>query len=226
MMVLYHLGVPLDEASAQRPRIGGYKEYSIDDPSYDVLIYSFDGRSRKEPVDVVKAGIKAIRRGGFRHTKKMTLIVFENLTARDKSHKVIFPYGIFLESSDIRNSSIPTKDLAKKPLVVSPMNWDRRINEWIYSTNADFEGPKITENPSYTKSAQIAEMGWFMDLDELKTKSEVTGKFGQPKYLVEENGKYSEVYLVDDVNRNQTGTVRIWYEADKVTKTGCYMENK
>lgn len=107
------------------------------------------------------------------------------------------------------------------------MNWNYKINDWVYSTNNfNSSEPKITENPNYVKSSAGLDKGWFLELDELKNRVEVHAKFGDPKYLVEDRGAHSEVYPVKDVNRNQTGIVRIWYDGDKVTKTGCYMENK
>ena len=107
------------------------------------------------------------------------------------------------------------------------MNWDNRINEWVYTTNnAVTSGPDVVDNANYTRSTNALDPGWFMHLDDLKSKEQVYGKFGVPKYYVRELGTYSEIYLVEDTDRGQAGTVRIWYNGDRVTKTGCYMENK
>jgi hypothetical protein len=218
---------PLDEASAQVPRLGQYKEFTIDDPVYDCLIYYFDGTKGSSPTEVVSGGIKAIRGGGFRHKKKMTLVIFCNLTTTGKSSEAIYPFGLFLESAAIRNHTIPVGNLASQPLVAHPMNWDGRISDWIYTTNnATKNGPDVAENANYVKFTNALERGWFMDLDNLTNKTEVYTKFGVPRYYVRESGTYSEIYPVDDTERGQAGTVRIWYDGDRVTNTGCYMTNK
>lgn len=218
-----HLGVPLDQASFERSRI--FTEFTIDDPSYDVLIYNFDGTKGNIPSEVMNAGLKAIRKGGLKNSKKMTLLIFCDLKAADRSHKAVFPYGLFLESAAIRDTRISTKDLANTTLVKSPMNWDYRINDWIYTTNnVSSTQPEVSENADYTKSTNALDKGWFLYLDDLTNKAEVYAKFGKPKYYVRERGTYSEVYPVDE--GDQAGTVRIWYEADKVTRTGSYETNK
>jgi hypothetical protein len=223
----YLLGVPLDDATARLPHVGTIQEYSIDDPNYDVLVYHFDGTSGSKPIDLVNISVAAIRRSGFGHNKKMTLIVLCDLTTTSKSHRVVYPYGIYLESAAIKDRSISVSDLTKSPLIASPMNWNYTINDWVYSTNNfNSSEPKISENPNYVKSSAVLDKGWLFELDELKNRVEVHAKFGDPKYLVEDRGAHSEVYPVEDVNRNQTGTVRIWYDGDKVTKAGCYMDNK
>ena len=224
---LYLLGVPLDDATARVPHVGTIQEYNIDDPNYDVLVCHFDGTKGIKPTDLVNTSLAGIRRSGFKNNKKMTLIVFCDLTTTSKSHSVVYPYGIYLESAAIRDPSIYISDLTKGPLIASPMNWNDRISDWVYSTN-NFNGsePKITENPNYVKSSAALDSGWLFELDQLKDRVEVHAKFGDPKYLVEDRGAHSEVYPVEDVNRNQTGAVRIWYDGDKVTKTGCYMDNK
>jgi hypothetical protein len=220
-------GIPLDEASAQIPRVGKYKEYTLDDPVFDYLIYHFDGASRNTPAEVANAGLRAIRRGGFKHTKKMTLVIFCNLTAASKSSEAVYPFGLFLESDAIRNRRVPVEDLARQPIVMHPMTWDGRINEWVYATNSlTKSGPDVTENPDYVRFTNALEPGWFMGLDNLTNKAEVYAKFGVPRYYVRELGTYSEIYPVDDAERGQAGTARVWYDADRVTKAGCYMTNK
>jgi hypothetical protein len=54
----------------------------------------------------------------------------------------------------------------------------------------------------------------------------VYAKFGKPLYYIREEGTNSEVYPVDDEDRSQAGTVRVWYIEDRVISTGCYMTNK
>lgn len=221
------MGQPLSEAAVQVPRIGQYKEYSVDDPTYDYIIYYFDGAKGKSRVETATAGVEAIRRGGFKHAKRMTLIIFCDLTTPSKAHDIVYPFGLFLESAAIRDRTVLTGQLASGPLITHPMNWDKRINEWVYTTNnASSSGPEVAENASYTKCTNALNRGWFMDLDDLKDKQQVYDKFGVPKYYVRELGTYSEIYPVDDIDRGQAGTVRIWYNGDRVTKTGCYMVNK
>ncbi len=82
----------------------------------------------------------------------------------------------------------------------------------------------MTENPDYVRFTNALERGWFLRLRELTSKAEVYAKFGTPRYYVRELGTYSEVYPVDDAG--QSGTVRIWYDGDRVIKTGGYMTNK
>jgi hypothetical protein len=229
--VLFNLliltGQPLDEASAQVPCIGQYKEYSVDDPAYDCLIYYFDGMKGKSLAETASAGVRAIRRGGFKHAKKMTLVIFCDLTAPSKAPDAVYPFGLFLESAVISNRTVAIGQLASRPFIPRPMNWDNRINEWVFTTNnAATGGLEVVENASYTKCTNALDHGWFMNLDDLKNKKQVHGKFGVPKYYVREFGTYSEIYPVEDVDRVQAGTVRIWYNADRVTKTGCYMTNK
>ena len=227
LTVAGRLGVPLDEASAQVSRVGTYKEYTVSDPLYDVLIYYFDGTRGETPSSMVSTGLKAIRKGGFNYSKKMTLLIFCDLTRTDKSPKAVYPYGLFLDSAAIKNRGISLEDLAGSPLIKSPMNWDSGINDWIYTTNnMSNSGPQVSENADYTKSTNALERGWFLDLDHLTNKVEVYAKFGKPQYYVRESGTYSEMYPVDDENRSQAGTVRIWYVGDRVTRTGCYMTNK
>jgi hypothetical protein len=223
----WRLDVPLDEAMAQRPRDGRYKEYTVADSSFDVLIYYFDGDKRDKPTEVASNGLKAIRKGGFAHRKKMTLLIFCNLTATEKTRKAVYPYGLFLESAAIINRGVSISEMARGPLIQSPMNWDYRINEWTYTTNnASKAGPEIRENPAYTPSTNALEAGWFMDLRNLTNKTQVYTKFAAPRYYVREGGAYSEVYPVYDTSRSQAETVRIWYDAEKVTNAGCYMTNK
>jgi len=227
IQALSALGVPLDDASARVPHVGTIQEYSVDDPNYDVLVYHFDGTRGGKPVDLVNSAVVAIRRNGFRHNKKMTLIVLCDLTTTNKSHKVVYPYGIYLESAALKDRNISIGDLTRGPLIASPMNWNYKINDWVYSTNNfNSSEPKITENPNYVKSSAVLDKRSLLELDALKNRGDVQAKFGDPKYLVEDRGAHSEIYPVEDADRNQTGTVRIWYDGDKVTKTGCYMENK
>jgi hypothetical protein len=222
-IVALRLGVPVDQASFERSRI--FREFTIDDPNYDVVIYNFDGTKGNTPSEVMNTGLKAIRKEGLHHSKEMTLLIFCDLKAADRTHKAVFPYGLFLESAAIKDSRISTKDLANTTLVKSPMNWDYRINDWIYTTNnTSSSGPEVIGNADYTKSTNALDRGWFLYLDDLTNKAEVYAKFGKPKYYVKERGTYSEVYPVDE--GDQAGTVRIWYEADKVTRTGCYETNK
>lgn len=223
----WRLDVPLDEAMAQRPRVGKCQEFAVEDSNYDVLIYDFDGARGDKPSNVAAAGLKAIRKGGFSHQKKMTLLIFCNLTTSEKSHKTVYPYGLFLESAKLRERGTSITELSRSPMIESPMNWDYRVNEWIYTTNNGSKaGPDITENQAYTPSTNALEGGWFMDVRNLTNKAEAYAKFGVPRYYVREQGGYSEVYPVDDTSRSQTGTVRVWYHGERVIKAGCYMENK
>lgn len=220
-------GFPLDEAGAQVPHVGQCKGFTLDDPIYDYVIYYFDGAKAATPTEVARAGLRAIRRRGFEHTKKMTLVVFCNLTSASKSTEAVYPFGLYLESEAIRSRTVPIDALSSRPLVKHPMNWDRRINEWVYITNnAAKNGPEVAENTNYVRSTNALDRGWFMALDDLTNRAEVYTKFGTPRYYVRELGTYSEVYPVEDADRGQAGTVRIWYEGDRVTNAGCYMENK
>ena len=215
----------VDQASFERSRI--FRELTTDDPNYDLVVYNFDGTKKTNQVDVATAGIGTIRRGGINHTKKMTLVIFCNLTAAIKSDETVYPFGLFLETDAIRNHKIPVADLVGQPFVLHPMNWDHRINDWVYTTNnATKNGPDVTENLSYVRSTNTLESGWFLPPSTPTNKAEVYMKFGVPRYYVREHGTYSEVHPVDDKDRNQAGTARFWYDADLVTNMGCYMTNK
>jgi hypothetical protein len=209
------LDVPLDDASAQAPRIGRYREFETEDPNYDVLIFNFDGARGDQPSDVTSYALRAIRRGGFKHAKRMTLLVFCNLTTTNKSHGVVYPFGLFLESATMKKHDTSTTELAKGPLIRSPMNWDGRIDEWIYSTNnTGSYRPVVTENPAFTEPAQVAARVFHWDLEDLKTRDQVRARFGEPKYFVEDRGRLSEVFLLNE--GGEIGKVRIWYDGDAV----------
>jgi len=213
-----------DQASFERSRI--FREFSTDDLNYDVVTYNFDGISQT-PYEVMNAGLKAIRKEGLKNSKEMTLLIFCDLKTTDRSYKAVYPYGIYFKTAAIKDPQVPIQDLTNTAIVTSPMHWDKRINEWIYLTNnVSKSGPEILENANYTMSTNTLDRGWFMSLDDLTNKAAVYAKFGKPRYFVWEHGTYSEIYPVDDTDRAQVGTVRIWYEADKVTKTGSYMDNK
>jgi hypothetical protein len=219
-------GLPMDEASARLPRVGHYEEFTDDDPTFDYLTYNFDGAKKANRVDVATAAIKAIRRDGLNHTKKMTLIVFCDLTTTTKSDEAVYPFGLYLETDAIRDHKIPVADLVDQPFVVHPMNLDHRINEWVYTTNnATKSGPEVTENLKYAPSTSKLDGGWFLPPSTPTNKTEVYMKFGVPRYYVREYGTYSEVHPVDE-DRNQAGTARFWYNGDFVTNMGCYMTNK
>jgi hypothetical protein len=220
-------GLPMDEASARLPRIGQYEEFTADDPVFDYLIYNFDGTKKTNRVDVATAGIGTIRRGGINHTKKMTLVIFRNLTSKNISPEIVYPFGLFLETDAIRGHKIPVADLAGQPFVLHPMNWDYRINEWVYTTNnATKNGPDVTENLRCIRSTNTLDGGWFLPSSAPTNRAEVYRRFGVPRYYVREHGTYSEVYPVDDGYRNQAGTARFWFDGDCVTNSGCYMTNK
>jgi hypothetical protein len=220
-------GLPMDDASARLSRIGQYEEFTTDDAVYDYLIYNFDGTKKTNQVDVATAGIRTIRRKEFKHTKKMTLVIFCNLTTTSKSSEIVYPFGLFLESDAIRSHKVPIADLVGQPFVLHPMNWDYRINEWVYTTNnATKSGPDVTENTNYVRATNALDPGWFLNVRYLTNKAGVYIKFGVPRYYVRENGAYSEVHPVDDTKANQAGTVRFWYNGNLVTNTGLYMTNK
>src|ERR1039457_3571269 len=154
---------PMDDASGRIPRIGHYEEGTTDDPVYDYLIYNFDGTKNTNQIDVATAGIGTIRRGGLNHTKKMILVIFCNLTSKNISPEIVYPFGLFLETDAIRNHKIPVANLVGQPFVLHPMNWDHRIDEWVYTTNnATKSGPDVTENLSYVRSTNTLDGGWFL----------------------------------------------------------------
>jgi hypothetical protein len=219
-------GLPLDDASAQVPRTGQCREFSVDDPTYDYVIYYFDGTKQNSPAEIASAGLKAIRRRGVTHKKTMTLVVFCNLTAPSQAADLVYPFGLFLESAAIRNRAVSVAQLAGQPIIVRPMLWDSRINEWVHTTNnATKNGPEVIENAGYVRFTNTLDRGWFMDLNRLKSKEQVYATFGMPRYYVRNAGTYSEIYPVEDSHRGQSGTVRIWYNGDRVTKRGCYLTN-
>lgn len=221
------VGLPVDDASARVPHIDQFKEYSTDDPVYDYLIYYFDGRKRREPTEVASAGIKAIRKGGFGHAKNMTLVIFCDLKATSNSPEIVYPFGLFLESNALRNPAIPVADLAGLPIIVHPMNWDFRINTWVFTTNnATKNGPDISENADYVRFNAVIDRGLLMGMRDLTKKAEVYAKFGTPRYYVREFGTYSEIYPINDAGDGQAGTLRVWYDAERVTNTGYYITNK
>jgi hypothetical protein len=221
--------LPLDEASAHAVRVGECRESETPSPDFDLVEYLFDGTTGKKAPEVVGQAVAAVRWAGLKSKKPMTLIVCRDLKPRDKSHKTVYPFGIYLKTTAIRAWFAP--DLAKAPLIQSPMNWDRRINEWIYSTNNDRAGdPVIAENPGYKNAAPASIDGsWFFKVQGVKQRAELEAKFGKAKYFVNEYGSYSEVYPVEDKKANQIGTVRAWYDAkykDYILRAGCYLTNK
>ena len=218
---------PMDDASGAIPRIGHYEEYTTDDPVYDYLIYNFDGTKKANQVDVATAAIRTIRRGGLKHTKKMTLVIFCNLTSTNISPPVVYPFGLFLETDAIRGHKVSVADLVDQPFVLHPMNWDYRINDWVYTTNNTTKsGPDVTENLRYTPFTNKLGGSWFLPSEAPTNRAEVLKRFGVPRYYVREHGTYSEVYPVDDTHWNQAGTARFWFDGDRVTNSGCYMTNK
>ncbi|PWU09758.1 MAG: hypothetical protein C5B50_26870 [Verrucomicrobia bacterium] len=225
--VARRLGIAVDEATAQLPRLGGYKEFEIEDPGFDSIIYYFDGKQTSTPKDMLQNALKAIRKRGFKSSKKMMLIICCNLSTTDKSYAAVYPYGLFVEANAIRNRHISLTGLVSQPLIKGPMNWDRRVNEWIYKTNnLDNIGLEVVENPAYKGGSTPLAPDFRFGLDLLTNKAHVLESVGIPRYFVREKGTYSEVYAIEDTNRSQVGTVRIWYEGDSVTHWGCYMEHK
>jgi len=214
-----------DPYQALVPRVGTTEEFTIDDTDFDVLIYYFDGGKGKRPVEVATEGLKTIRENGFRHTKKLFLVIFCNLTSTNKSNKIVYPYGLLLESAAIRNPTDSIKDLTTKTFIETPLDFDYRVGDSFYRTNNLSETwAQISENTNYIRPITGLENGWIMSLRDLTNKTEVYAKFGLPKYYVRERGTYSEVYPVDE--GDQAGGVRVWYDGDKVRKTGCIMTNK